>query len=543
MKPLWKWLIGVGAAIIVLVIAALIALPALVDTPRVQALIASSASSALGRPVTFASVSVKVFPLPAVQLHNLQVAEDPQFGTAPFLKLDTGEVRLRLRPLLTGHVEFGQVVLTKPVITVIQDAGGHWNVATLGASPDGKATASRSRTGGSSGGSGGAGAVLGSSVKIDNGTVTYMARTAAGAGSNYRLEGVNITLTPSATTLGIKADAVVKPGDLKLSLKDGSVGLSGNKSLMESPLRGQLSVDAKDLKDLVAAAAGPSPALAGGIKGKLALAGAVGSPRAAGDVELSNLSVTQVNPQCPEPKRRTLTLPLVKLNAAWENETLTGRPLTTGLANGTVTTNLVATLERGVHVELRDLGIKALPLEKILVDYLCQGYAVTGPLDLTGALSMSPRDILNTLGGQGQLKIGPGKVVGARALELLGGVTKVGGALSSALSGDVPNLNFSSPLDFESITGTYRITNGVVTTRDLLYTSRAMKVGVAGDYALGSGKMNLDMVVNYGKGDVQAKVTGTAAQPSIRVQPASVLKNVDPNKVESGLKDLLKQFK
>ncbi len=543
MRQLWKWALGLSVAIIVLVIAALIALPAVVDTPRVQALIANGASQALGRPVTFASVSVKVLPRPAVQLHQMQVAEDPTFGTVPFLKLDTGEVRLRLQPLLKGHLEFGTVVLTKPTITVIQDAAGRWNIATLGGSGEPKAAAPRQRAGGGGGSATGAGAILGSSVKIQDGVVTYMARSAGGVASNYRLEHVDLTLTGSPSLLAIKADARVKPGDLSLSLADGSVAISPGKTLLELPVRGQLTIEAKDIKDLVATAAGPSPVIGGGIKGKLALAGAVGSPRASGDVELSNLSVTEVNAQCPEPKRRTLTLPSVKLNASWEDGTLLGKPLTTGLGNGTVTGTLVASVEHGVHVELRDLAVKALPLEKILVDFLCQGYAVSGPLDLTGTTSLSPRDIWNTLSGSGQLRIGPGKVVGSRALELIGGVTRVGSAVSRLLSADVPQSLFSAPLDFDSIAGSYRITSGVVTTRDLVYTSRLMKVAVTGQYALASGRMNLDMVVNHGRGEIQAKVTGTAASPSIQVVPASVLKNIDPGKVESGLKDLLKRFR
>src|SRR2546426_9213767 len=38
---------------------------------------------------------------------------------------------------------------------------------------------------------------------------------------------------------------------------------------------------------------------------------------------------------------------------------------------------------------------------------------------------------------------------------------------------------------------------------------------------LASGRMNLDMVVNHGRGEVTAKVTDTAASPSIRVAPRS----------------------
>ncbi|HXU90373.1 MAG TPA: AsmA-like C-terminal region-containing protein, partial [Methylomirabilota bacterium] len=180
---------------------------------------------------------------------------------------------------------------------------------------------------------------------------------------------------------------------------------------------------------------------------------------------------------------------------------------------------------------------------KVLVDYLCQGYAITGPLDLTGALSFAAADMWNTLSGPGTLRAGPGKVVGAQALALVSGVVRVGGAISTAVDADVPVIAAGSPLEFESITGSYRITNGVVTTRDLLYTSRPMKVAIAGQYGLANGRMDLDMVVTHARGELKAKVTGSASSPSIRVDPATILKGVDREKVEKGLGDLLKRIR
>jgi uncharacterized protein YhdP len=102
---------------------------------------------------------------------------------------------------------------------------------------------------------------------------------------------------------------------------------------------------------------------------------------------------------------------------------------------------------------------------------------------------------------------------------------------------------FTSPLEFESIVGTYQARNGVVTTRDLLYTSRAMKVRVTGDYALPTSQVNLDVVVDDGRRQLQAKVTGHAASPAIRVAPAAILRQLESERVERSLKDLLKKFR
>jgi uncharacterized protein YhdP len=119
---------------------------------------------------------------------------------------------------------------------------------------------------------------------------------------------------------------------------------------------------------------------------------------------------------------------------------------------------------------------------------------------------------------------------------------RVGGAISSILAADLPHTIFDSPLEFESITGTYTLTNGVATTRDLLYTSRAMTVSIAGDYGLATGRMDLDMLVSHSRGQLEAKVTGTTASPAIRVSPSAVLRDLDRQKTEKGLKDLLKRF-
>src|SRR4030095_4279797 len=102
-----KWLIGIGAggAVVAVVLSgAAIALPRLVDTPRVQAMIAGSATQAIGRPVKFESLSVRLLQLAACERHKLEGADGRQIGTAPFLTLEIGRVYLKLRPLLGGRV-------------------------------------------------------------------------------------------------------------------------------------------------------------------------------------------------------------------------------------------------------------------------------------------------------------------------------------------------------------------------------------------------------------------------------------------------------
>jgi uncharacterized protein involved in outer membrane biogenesis len=541
MRRVVKWGLAASAVVLVLVAGALAAIPFLVDTPRIQAYVAATASQALGRPIKFSGLSSRVLPLPAIELRDLEVAEDPKFGTAPFLKLERGLIRLQLMPLLTGRIELGDVVLRKPAVTIVQAADGRLNIASLGPTAEPRSPGRPGKGGG--GGSGAAGAALVSRISIDGGLVTYAARGTGERVAQYRLEGLDLKLTSGGTQIAFKGDARLQPGAVALKVTDGIVSFTAGRTLTDAPVRAKVAIDGKDIRDLTAVAVGPSPELGGAIKGSLTVAGTVALPTAAGEIQISPLTATQSSPQCPEPRRRTLTISTLTLNASWQNPRFTGKPVTATLGGGTVTAQLVTTLDRGIHVQLADLNIKALPLDKVLVDYLCEGYAVTGPLDLTGALTFETRDVLNTLNGPGKLRVGNGKVVGPRALALVGSVVRVGGALSAVLGSDNPADSFNSPLEFESITGTYTVTNGVVTTRDLLYTSRVMKVAVAGEYGLGTGAMNLDLVVNHKQGEMKAKVTGTASAPVVRVSTSSILKSVDPEKTEKGLGDLLKRFK
>ncbi len=542
MKRYAKWILAAAVAVVVLTLAAVAAIPYVVDTPRVQALIAGAATQALGRPVRFKSVSVTVFPRPAVELHDLTVADDPNFGTEPFLTLETGRLHLRLRSLLAGRAEFTDLVLERPLITVIQDGRGRWNIASLGPTHEARAPGRPPRAGGSPPG---AGVLFGSRVKIQRGVMTYLARGGAETGATrYRVEDLDLVLTGGSPQLAFQGNAKVKPGDLTVKIADGVVSPEAGRTLLEAPIRARVSLEGKDLSSLVAASAPPgAPSVAGSIKGTLAVGGTLGAPTAAGDVEVSGAGVSQTQPNCPEPKRRTLALAPIKLNAAWRDGRLAARPLSTGIGSGTITTNLTATLDRGVRVQLSDLILRSVPIEKVLVDYLCQGYAVSGPLDLTGALAFEAGHLPATLSGPGQLRIGPGKVVGAQAIALVGNVARLGGALSSVLGKDLPESTFTAPLEFDSITGTYQITNGVVTTKDLLYTSRTLKVSAAGEYGLPTGRLDVDVVLDHGRGTARAKITGTAASPSIRVDAGSILRDVDPSKVERGLRDLLRRFR
>ena len=83
--------VGIAAGILaVLVAVSLAALPWVLNTPAFQTWVSQNAARAFGRPVTFVSLSISIFPLPTVRLRGFQVAEDPAFGPGPFLRVGRG---------------------------------------------------------------------------------------------------------------------------------------------------------------------------------------------------------------------------------------------------------------------------------------------------------------------------------------------------------------------------------------------------------------------------------------------------------------------
>jgi hypothetical protein len=269
------------------------------------------------------------------------------------------------------------------------------------------------------------------------------------------------------------------------------------------------------------------------------VSGTLGRPRAAGEVEWRDATVTRTSEACAEPRRRTLALATVKASVSWRDGRLVADPLASGIPRGTVRTRLAATTSAPARADLTDLTVESVPVERVLVDFLCAGWAVAGPLDLRGTLALSGTDPLASLSGRGQFRVGPGTVVGARALRLLGGLAR-GGASTAGLSTDLPATHAGAPLAFDSITGSYEIVDGVVVTRDLVYTGRGLTMRARGEYALARGDVRADVVLERERSVVQAKVTGSVDSPAIR-SSTSLARHLDTG--ERPFRDLLKRFR
>ncbi len=512
-----KWSAITVGGLVLLLAAVLAVVPFLLNTAALQAYVVQTVSHSLGRPVRFASMSISGLPLPTIRLRGLQIAEDPAFGPGPFLTVGEGRLGVRLWPLLRGRVEMTDLTLEEPRVELVADRAGRWNVASLGApAPTTPAPPPRepARSGLPSGGS-----VLLSRIRIVNGAFHY--RPPGSADSPYRLEKVNLVVTQAKAggELRLNGDALAQPGAVRVTISEATLTPASSRAVTDASLRATLQLDAPDIAPLAGPILAPSSAT-GPLKGELRVSGTPSRLTAVGTITLPRLVLSEAHRRCGEGKRQQLVIDTVKMPLTYAPGQLDGRPVEASVGRGAITLELGLTLEPTRVATLKDITVKGVELGPVLVDYLCQPYAVTGPLDLTGAARVAVDDPWRTMNGSGRLRVGAGRVVGSDMLRVIEDTLALAGTVSALLEPGRGNRDTRSVLNFDSITATYTVTNGVVRTNDLLYQAADFRARGAGTYALADGRIDMNVTVTQGPNRFKGVLAGSAG--SVRIVPTDV---------------------
>jgi AsmA protein len=120
------------AVIVVLLVAAALIVPHLIDVNQYHGQIQSQLEKRLGRHVTLGNMGLRLFP-PAFDVENTIIAEDPRFASdRPFATADKLAVSVKFWPLLRKQLEVNSLELVHPHIELVRNAQGVWNFATLG---------------------------------------------------------------------------------------------------------------------------------------------------------------------------------------------------------------------------------------------------------------------------------------------------------------------------------------------------------------------------------------------------------------------------
>jgi hypothetical protein len=120
-------------AVLVLVIIVFLGLivPPFVNVGRYKLRIADSMSRALGRPVTFGRISLRLLPQPGFDFENLVVGDDPAFSAEPMLRAEEVTAYLRMASLWRGQLEIARLQLSYPSLNLVRRGEGEWNLESL----------------------------------------------------------------------------------------------------------------------------------------------------------------------------------------------------------------------------------------------------------------------------------------------------------------------------------------------------------------------------------------------------------------------------
>lgn len=114
--------------LLLLVVAAAIALPLIVDPNDFKPRIVSAVEEATGRDFEIpGDIELSVFPWLGAELGAVRMGNAEGFGDEPFASIEGVQVRVKVLPLLGGEVEIGKVVVEQPVVRLAKDADGRSN--------------------------------------------------------------------------------------------------------------------------------------------------------------------------------------------------------------------------------------------------------------------------------------------------------------------------------------------------------------------------------------------------------------------------------
>ncbi len=122
----------IAATVVGLGIVAIAAVPLFVNVNTFRPLLEQQLTTALGRQVTMGDLKLSVLSS-SVTARDLTIADDPAFGSAPFLTAKLLHIGVELRPLVFDHrIIVRSLKIDEPQIRLVHADQGVWNFSTIG---------------------------------------------------------------------------------------------------------------------------------------------------------------------------------------------------------------------------------------------------------------------------------------------------------------------------------------------------------------------------------------------------------------------------
>jgi AsmA protein len=137
-------------SLIVLIVIALLAVRLFVNPNDYKDRIAAAVRQSTGRELSLPGrIQLAVFPWIALELGPASLGNPPGFGAAPFAAVQHVAVRVKLLPLLRGHLQIGRIDIDGLDLRLLTNAAGQGNWQGLGGRSASAASAANTPSGGS----------------------------------------------------------------------------------------------------------------------------------------------------------------------------------------------------------------------------------------------------------------------------------------------------------------------------------------------------------------------------------------------------------
>jgi len=128
MKNVIKWLVILGGAFLVIVIAAALIIPQFVDIKKYKPVIEEKVTQATGRSFALGDdMDLSIFPWVGVKLTDIHFGNPNGYAQKDMVSVKNFEVRLKVMPLLSKQIEVKTFVLDSPVIYLERQKDGTAN--------------------------------------------------------------------------------------------------------------------------------------------------------------------------------------------------------------------------------------------------------------------------------------------------------------------------------------------------------------------------------------------------------------------------------
>jgi AsmA protein len=245
-------ILKISGILVLLLVAAIIALPFILDVNRFRPELESKLSDALGREVKMGNLKLSLL-RGSIGVDNIIVADNPAFSHSPFVTTKSLKVSIELKPLIfSKEIRVTGIDLDRPAITIVHSSSGRWNFSDLGS----KTGVKTDKATESSGNIPHTNALI-KELNILGGRVTVI----EGSKKLSIFEDVNITVNnlSFATSFPFAITATL-PGGGQLNL-NGQAGPLGKADLLATPLAAALAVNQFDL--IASGFAAPDSGLSG----------------------------------------------------------------------------------------------------------------------------------------------------------------------------------------------------------------------------------------------------------------------------------------